>query len=71
MGVTRNSSAYGHRLHADGPGRYVISWVIDFKYVGSRLRHPRTFRRYTDSDGAKRFAKKWNLTPPTPQEGKT
>jgi hypothetical protein len=64
VSVTRNSSAYGHRLDYIQPDQYRLSWVIDFKYAGSRLRYPRTFTRDTDLAGAKRFAKKWGLVSP-------
>lgn len=64
MSVTRNSSAYGHSYRRAGDGWFILSWCIDYKYSGSRLRYPRTFQRDTDLVGAKRFAKKWKLPEP-------
>lgn len=54
--------AYNHcvkRVHADC---YRISWTIDGKVKGSRLRYPRTTARMTDANGAQRFVLKWKLT---------
>jgi hypothetical protein len=62
------SSSYNHRIQDLGHGRYRLSWTIDKKYEGSRLRFPRGMSRDTDEKGAKRFAKRWDLTfPPVPR----
>jgi hypothetical protein len=50
--------SYGRRLRKIDHDHYRVSWTVDFKYVGSRLRHPRTYQRDTDKASAKRFAKK-------------
>jgi hypothetical protein len=44
-----------------GPDHWRMSWVVDFYYQNSRLRHPRVFTRDTDDAGAVRFAKKHGL----------
>lgn len=64
------SGATGHRIHRVGPDHYRLSWVIDRKYEGSRLRHPTTYRRDTDEAGAQRFAAKWGVAMPEPKPGK-
>lgn len=60
------SGSYRHRIHRIAHDDYEISWRVDFKYGGSRLRHAQVRRRYTDKKGAERFAKKWNV--PMPEE---
>lgn len=57
-------SAYDHDYRRIGPDHYRLSWVIDRKYASSRLRFPTAFHRDTDEDGARRFAKKWDLPEP-------
>lgn len=57
--------AYGHGYRRIGPDHYRLEWVIDRKYTGSRLRFPTAYTRDTDFEGAKRFAKKWDIQPPT------
>ncbi len=65
MIVTANGSAYGHRVWKTGSfNTYMMTWTIDYKFRGNRLRWPRTFRRYTDEAGARRFAKKWDTPLP-------
>lgn len=61
----RPAKAYGHRLKSMGADWYRMSWVIDFYYPNSRLRHPRLFTRDTDLAGAKRFAKRHSIALPT------
>jgi len=54
--------AYNHCVKRVSTDCYRISWTIDGKVKGSRLRYPRTTSRMTDAAGAKRFAVKWKLT---------
>lgn len=54
-------ASYGHRIQILDHECFRISWVIDRKISGSRLRFPTTLSRDTDKAGAERFAKKWNL----------
>lgn len=61
MGRHSSASSYGHRIKDTGDGFYRLFWVVDHHYPSSRLRHPRSYSRDTDVDGAKRFAKKWGL----------
>ncbi|MGN6146288.1 MAG: hypothetical protein ACTHOP_22165 [Mesorhizobium sp.] len=61
MGRYSKSSAYGHRVHDMGWGLFRISWIVDRYYPNSRLRHPVTYSRDTDRNGAIRFADKWNV----------
>ena len=63
MGRFSKSTSYGHRIRNMG-GWFRLSWTVDRYYAGSRLRHPRTAERNTDEDGARRFAKKWNVVMP-------
>jgi hypothetical protein len=58
------SQSTSHRCVYIGSGDYRISWVVDFYYPNSRLRHPRRFRRETDEAGAKRFCKRWGIEMP-------
>jgi hypothetical protein len=57
-------SSYGHDVSKIAHDHYRLSWTIDRKYSGSRLRFPTSFHRDTDEPGAKRFAKKWKLPLP-------
>lgn len=57
--------AYGHKIQRIDHDHYRLSWTIDRKSAGSRLRFPRATTRDTDSAGAVRFAKKWGLELPT------
>jgi hypothetical protein len=61
-----SGSSYGHKCMRQPMDRhaYVIMWVTDHKHVGSRLRHPRVSRRYTDEAGARRFCAKWGCKLP-------
>lgn len=62
-------SAYGHDVRKIAHDHYRLSWTIDRKYANSRLRFPTSFQRDTDEAGAKRFAKKWELSLPSTQSG--
>ena len=69
------SGGYGHNVRRIAFDHYRLSWTVDRKYAGSRLRFPTSFNRDTDEAGAKRFARKWDLLWPEPsavllQEGK-
>lgn len=64
MGRYSPSKATGHRIKRLFPGCYEISWVVDRYVKGSRLRFPTEYRRETDLAGAKRFARKHEITPP-------
>lgn len=64
MGRHRSNGSYGHRIAKIGPDHYRLSWAVDRYYAGSRLRHPRTTARDTDGDGARRFAKRWDVEIP-------
>lgn len=61
MSRYRKQNSYNHRIKKVSHDFYAISWVIDRYYTGSRLRFPTTYKRYTDEEGAKRFAKKWDV----------
>ena len=65
MSRHRSAGCYGQHIRHISGDDYRISWVVDFHYATSRLRHPRTFSRLTDRAGAERFAKKWGLPSPT------
>ena len=58
-------SAYAHDLRKIAHDHYRLSWTVDRKYAGSRLRFPTSYQRDTDEIGAKRFAKKWGLELPS------
>jgi hypothetical protein len=67
VGRFRSAGSYAHSIQRIGPDHYRLSWAVDRYYAGSRLRFPRTDWRDTDTAGAKRFAKKWNVDlPPVP-----
>lgn len=57
-------SAYGHRIRRIAHDHYRLSWTVDRKYVGSRLRFPTGYSRDTDEAGAIRFARKWDVRMP-------
>jgi hypothetical protein len=57
--------AYAHKYRRISHNHYRLSWSFDVKIAGSRLRWPRTISKDTDLAGAWRFAKKWDLSPPT------
>ena len=59
--------AYGHHVQWLSLDTYRLSWTIDRKYAGSRLRFPTTYSRTTDAEGAARFAKKWGCAVPEPR----
>ncbi len=59
--ISSRGQSYDFRIRKlSYPGEYEISWVID-SYHG-RIRYPRATRRITDEAGAKRFAKKHEIT---------
>lgn len=66
-GPTIRTATYGHSIRRIGSDHYRLSWTIDRKYAGSRLRHPTTYHRDTGEDGAQRFAKKWGAEMPAPK----
>jgi len=57
----RSSGSYGHKALGMGHGDWKLMWVVDYYYPDSRLRYPRSFSRYTDEEGAKRFRRKWEI----------
>jgi hypothetical protein len=62
------SGSKGHRIARTGHDEYSISWTIDRKYKGSRLRFPRGYSRLTNEKGARAFAKKHGCAfPEVPQ----
>jgi hypothetical protein len=61
MGRYSPGTSYGHRIEKLWSDGYFITWTVDYYYPSSRLRHPRCFRRCTDTAGARRFAKNWNI----------
>jgi hypothetical protein len=68
MSRHRPSSAYGHEITMSGE-EYLISWTVDFYYSESRQRFPRRFKRWTDIGGARRFAKRHNVSMPSLNRG--
>lgn len=60
-------SGYAHSIQRIAADHYRLSWTVDRKYVGSRLRFPTTMRRDTDEAGARRFAAKWGVAMPAPK----
>lgn len=61
MSLAYQSKSYGHRIQALQFG-YQISWTVDIRPAGSRVRYPRRYTRITTKAGAQRFAKKWRIT---------
>lgn len=57
-------ASYGHHIRKIGPDHFRLSWTVDHKCRGSRLRFPRSHSRDTDEAGAKKFAERWELTFP-------
>jgi len=64
MSRYKSSGAYSFHIQKIGPGDFILSWTVDHYYNGSRLRYPRTFSRYADPSGAKRFCEKHGLEIP-------
>lgn len=62
-----NSRGYGHHIQRIGADHFRLSWCSDYKCGGSRIRHTRTITRDTDTKGAERFAKKWDVRMPEPK----
>jgi hypothetical protein len=65
----RPAGGYAHRWHRIARDHYRLSWSYDRYYPGSRLRHPQAMTRDTDYAGAVRFARKWEIAPPDPDQG--
>lgn len=61
----RHATSYNHRIVRERENTYIIYWTVDHYITNSRLRFPRVQRRYTDHEGALRFAKRWNCPMPT------
>lgn len=59
-----NRTSYSHHIQRFAADHFRLSWVVDFYYPTSRLRHPRRFSRDTDAAGAARFGKKWRVQLP-------
>lgn len=60
-------ASYGHdvrRLSILGSVYYRLSWQVDYRPKGSRIRYPRTITRNTNKAGALRFCKKWKIAMP-------
>lgn len=64
----RISGGYGHSISKVAHDHYRLSWTVDRKYEGSRLRFPTSYRRDTDAIGALRFARKWDCEMPEERE---
>lgn len=61
MGRHRSAQSYGHSIKQVGGVSFMLRWMVDFYYAGSRQRFPRQFQRLTDEAGARRFCKRWNV----------
>lgn len=64
MGRFYGGGSYGHSIRRIADGHYRLSWTVDRYYQNSRMRHPRTATRDTDTAGAERFAKRWDIAMP-------
>lgn len=64
MGRFSTNHSYGHTIRKIDHDCYRIAWTTDRYYASSRLRHPTVTMRDTDTEGAKRFAKRWNVKMP-------
>jgi hypothetical protein len=64
--ITGSRGSQDHSIRDLGGGLYRLSWTVDRKYPGSRLRYPRRCTRDTDLKGARGFAKRWGLVAPGP-----
>jgi len=67
MSSLASKGSYNHHAREIGPDHWRLSWTVDFKHEGSRLRYPRVYTRDTDLAGAKRFARRWGLAEPVPK----
>ena len=67
MSRHRPGKSYSHRIRYQW-GEYELSWTVDFYYPSSRLRFPRRVKRWTDYNGAERFAKKHGVDIPSPND---
>lgn len=61
--MSRHSAqhSYGHRIQRIAANTYAIRWTVDRYIKGSRLRWPTGYERITDTSGAKRFARRWQV----------
>ena len=64
MSRHHKQTSHGHGIRLIPGCGYRLSWTVDRYYADSRLRHPATYRRFTDEDGARRFAARWKITFP-------
>lgn len=64
MSRHRSAGSYGHAIRRIGADHYRLFWTVDRYYADSQLRHPRISQKDTDTDGAKRFAQRWNVKMP-------
>lgn len=71
MGRYSSNGSYGHHIRRIAEGHFRLSWTVDRYYANSRLRHPRTATRDTDTAGAERFAKRWDIAMPETKQGGT
>ena len=60
--ATLASGSYSHKCTKISHDTYQISWSVDFKPKGSRVRYPRRMSRITDTKGAQRFCKRWGIS---------
>jgi hypothetical protein len=71
--ITGPRRSYGHkvsRVDFWGCDEWCISWTVDRKIKGSRLRWPTTFKRLTTYDGARAFARRHGLACPGAQRAR-
>lgn len=61
MGRFSGNNSHGFRVQDLGGGFYRLHWIVDRYYRRSRLRHPTSYSRDTDREGARRFAKRHGL----------
>jgi len=54
-------ASYAHHCKQIASDTYQISWMVDYKHTGSRLRYPRRMTRITDEQGANVFCAKWKI----------
>lgn len=68
MSRFNSSGSNDHHIKQLEPDWFRISWTVDRYSAGSRIRNPSGQSRDTDEAGAKRFAKKWDISMPKPKE---
>jgi hypothetical protein len=64
MGRYSGNTSYGHRWRKIGVNEFIISWIYDKYYAGSRLRFPQHRDKYVDLKGCIKFCKKWGIEQP-------